>query len=56
MVSSEVDTRIQIRYLPGLKASMRALSGDQVFLFKSVIDPTRLRHELVIDAQEVFNT
>jgi SPP1 family predicted phage head-tail adaptor len=55
MVSSEVDTRIQIRYLPALKASMRALCGSQVFLFKSAIDPDRLRHELVIEAQEVFN-
>ena len=35
---SELTTRIQIRYRPGIKPSMRALYGSRVFDIQSVID------------------
>lgn len=54
-VAAQVDTRIELEYLPGIEPSARVLCGSQVFLVKAAIDPTRLQQELVLDCQEVFN-
>ena len=46
MQGSEVTTRVRIRYIPGVKPSMRVVHGDDVFQILEVYSPLEKRREL----------
>lgn len=45
-VSSELTTRVRIRYLAGVSAKQRVVFGSRVFEIQSVINPGELNAEL----------
>jgi SPP1 family predicted phage head-tail adaptor len=49
--TSEVTTRFRIRYVPGISAKMRIISGGREFDIKSVADETGKRRELTMLAK-----
>lgn len=51
-LQAQMDTRIRIRYLPGITPKMRILDGTRIFQIYSVIDPESRQIELQIMAQE----
>jgi len=51
--NTEVTTRITIRYLPGIKADIRAVFGGRIFEVLSVINPEERRESLILMCKEV---
>jgi SPP1 family predicted phage head-tail adaptor len=47
-----VSHRIRIRYVAGVKASMRVVMGSRIFNIKDVIDPQERHRELQLMAEE----
>lgn len=52
-VSSEVTTRIRVRYQPGMTPDMRVRFGARVYGIISVIDPEERHQELQLMCKEV---
>lgn len=52
VLKSEVDTRIKLRYLPGVKPQMRFVYSNRVFKIQSVIDIENRHKELHLMCKE----
>lgn len=52
-VQSEVSTRVRIRYLDGVKPTMRVIHGSRTLQIEAVIDPDGRRRELQLMAREI---
>jgi SPP1 family predicted phage head-tail adaptor len=53
MQEAEVDSRITMRYLPGIKPQMRVVYGNQTYDVKSVINVGMKDRELQLMVQEI---
>lgn len=51
-VVAQVDTRIRIRYRPGITPKMRVLFGTRVFDIQAVVEPETRRRELQLLCRE----
>lgn len=53
-VNAEVTGRIRIRYMAGVRPTMRAVLGERVFEILAVIDPQERHEELQLMVKEVL--
>lgn len=52
-VQSQVSTRVRIRYLDGVKPTMRVAHGSRTLQIEAVIDPDGRRRELQLMCSEI---
>lgn len=52
---AQVDTRIRIRYYPGVIPKMRVLWGTRIYLVDSVINPEERDKELQLMCREIVD-